>query len=73
MALIDERICHALPDKVIADREALQAMLFEDVAAGADILVAFQSLINFKVIAPTREFQAVIAKARGFLRHRVEC
>ena len=57
---------------MIADGEALQAVLIEDVPAALDVAVIGQRFIDLEVIAPAGQFQPVIAEAGGLFRQRVE-
>lgn len=52
MAGVD-RVADALPDEMRADRPAAQPVLFEQVTLLAHIAVAFQRLIDLKMVAPT--------------------
>src|SRR5581483_761950 len=70
--LVDDGITDALTDQVGADRKTLKAVLFQNIAAAADIAVAFQGLVYLEVIAPAGQFQAVVAPAFHFFRPRVQ-
>jgi hypothetical protein len=65
-------IAHALADQVSADGKTFQVVFRQNVLAALDILVTLQRFIDLKVIAPTGEFEAVVAEAGRFLCHRVK-
>lgn len=55
----------ALADQVAAEREALQAVLFEQRALVAHVAVRGEGLLDVEMVAPAGEFQPVIAHRLG--------
>jgi hypothetical protein len=65
--LVDGVISDALPDQMVADGPALQAVLVEDVPARLHVAVIFERLVHFKVVAPAGQLQTIEAPLAGFL------
>ena len=72
VALVDDRVADTLPNKMVADGEALQTVLVEDVPAALDVVIVGERFIHLEVIAPAGEFQPVVAKTGGFRRQCFE-
>ena len=71
MALVDQ-IADGLADEVRGDGIGAQAMGLEDVPAGFAIAFVLGRLIDFKMIAPAGEFDAVVAEAFGLAANFIE-
>ena len=66
-------VAHRLPDEVVADREHLQPVLLEDVAARPErSLSSASALVHLEVIAPAGELEAVEAPGRRLLGDGLE-
>jgi len=63
--LVDDLVGHGLPDEVVADSPAAQVVLVEQRPLIRDVGGIGESLIDLEVIAPTGEFQPVVAPAFG--------
>lgn len=64
--LINE-VAYRLPDKVVADGVTLQVVPIEQVAFAGDVLAIGQGFVHLKVVAPTGEFQTLIAEVARLL------
>ena len=72
VSVIDRIIAHALAHQVGADGEAAKPMLVEDIPAALDVGIVGQGLVHFKVVPPTGQLEAIVAKALGLLCHSFE-
>ena len=72
MPLINRFVGHTLPYQMGADGVALQIVLFQQITLLAHITITFQSLVYFKMVAPTGEFQAIEPPVARFLRQRCQ-
>lgn len=61
MPLVDQPISDALAHQVRADRPAAQAVPLEQFALAPDVAIIFECSIDLEVIAPTGQFQAIVA------------
>ena len=59
--LVDD-VQHRLADQVGADRMALQVVLFEQFAFLGAVVGVFERLVDFEMIAPAGQFEAVVAE-----------
>ena len=59
VAGVDREVAHALPDQVVADHVALQAVAVEQLALGGHVAVVGERLVDLEVIAPAGQLQAV--------------
>ena len=62
MALVD-RVADGLADQVRRDREALQAVAVEELAAAVHVPGVGERLVDVEVVAPAGELEAVEAPA----------
>jgi hypothetical protein len=58
---------NTLADQVVGNREALQVMFFQKFAFALAVAVFRDCFADFEVVAPTRQFQAVVAEVTSFL------
>jgi hypothetical protein len=59
------KIAHRLADQVVADREALQAVLGQQRALVEQVLLRRERLLHIEMVAPARELEPVVAHAFG--------
>src|SRR3954454_3984138 len=71
VAVVD-RVAYRLTDEVVAYRPALQPVALEELAAASSVARLGQRPINFEMIAPAREFQAIVAPGRTLRGNIVE-
>ena len=57
---------------MVADREALQAVFVQDIAARLDVAGVGEGFVYLEVIAPARQLQAVEAPVGGLLGQRLQ-
>ena len=65
-------VADRLADEVAGNRERGEAIAGEDVPAFLAVAFVGNGLVHIEMVAPTGEFEAVEAKALGFLAHRFE-
>ncbi len=61
MPLVDP-IGHSLAHQVGADGKALQTVFVEDVPTALNVVIVLHGLVNFEMIAPAGDLDAVVAK-----------
>jgi hypothetical protein len=66
------RVAHRLPHKVVANREALQAVSPQNLPARFAVAVVRKGFFDIEVVAPARQLQSVVAELACFLRHRLK-
>ena len=71
MPVVD-RVADGLPDEVLRDREAAQAVLGEQLAAAVGVGVVRQGRVHVEVVAPAGELEAVEAPLGRLLGQRRE-
>jgi hypothetical protein len=65
-------IAHGLADAVIAENEHLQVVPREKIELLLAVFVFAQGTLDFEVIAPAAQFQAVVAPVAQLLRELIE-
>src|SRR5258708_1057714 len=70
--LVNNGITNRLPNQVIADCITLQAVFVPNVPTEFYIFIVGKHPVDFQVIAPAGQFEAVIAPRSGFLRNFVK-
>ena len=71
MPLVDV-VAHGLADEVVADREHLEAVLGEQVAAPLRVAVLLERALDVEVVTPARELEAVEAELLRLLGDGLE-
>ncbi|MBZ0298295.1 MAG: hypothetical protein K8J31_01060 [Anaerolineae bacterium] len=66
VTLVNRMITDALSNQVGADRKALQVVFLQNIFSASVIAVALQGLVDLEMIAPTGQFQAILAKTGCF-------
>ena len=64
MAFVND-IANGLPDEVIGNGPALQAIFGQKVVAALTVAVFVQGLLHIEVVAPARQFNAFVAPTGG--------
>ena len=71
MPLVDP-IGHSLAHQVVADGKALQTVFVEDVPTALNVVIVLHGLVNFEMIAPAGDLDAVVAKRFSLLAEGVK-
>jgi hypothetical protein len=66
-------VTYRLPDQMVADGKTLEAVLFQDVPAALGIAILGERPVDFKVIAPARQFQAIVTPTGRFFGNGIQC
>jgi len=67
-----DRVADGLADEVVADGKAIQIERCEQIPLGFAVAVVGEGFVDFEVVAPAGEFEAVVAPVRCHLAERFE-
>jgi hypothetical protein len=67
MTIVDGIITNALPNQVSANGKTLQIVFIEDIPTASNVTIFLKRLVNFEMIAPAGELEAIEAPLADLL------